>query len=110
MEKKIRIRDEHPKLFSRELINSLGLKNRYLNSLMRIRNLFDPGSGIRDRKIRIRDKNLGSATLIILTSINKNLMRISGMKDQDSWLLPRLPVFSARRRRFAGPSAQQSRP
>ncbi len=27
----------------------------YLNSLMRIRNFFDPGSEIRDGKIRIRD-------------------------------------------------------
>ncbi len=30
---------------------------------MRIRNLFDPGSGIRDGKIRIWDKHPGSATL-----------------------------------------------
>ncbi len=31
---------------------------------MRIRNLFDPGSGIRDGKIGIRDKHPGSATLL----------------------------------------------
>ncbi len=68
----------------------------------------DPG--IMDGKIWILDKHPGSATLVKLTYINKYLMRISGMKDQDSWLLPRLPVFSARRLRFAGPSAQQSRP
>jgi hypothetical protein len=42
---------------------------KYLDYLMRIRsgirNLFDPGSGIRDGKIRIRDpdKHPGSATL-----------------------------------------------
>jgi hypothetical protein len=30
---------------------------------IRIQNLFDPRSGIRGRKIRIRDKHPGSATL-----------------------------------------------
>ena len=31
----------------------------------RIRDLFDPGSGIRDGKVRIRDKHPGSATLVL---------------------------------------------
>jgi hypothetical protein len=30
-------------------------EQKYLNSLMRIRDLFDPGAGIRDEKIQIRD-------------------------------------------------------
>ncbi len=52
--------DEHPGSYFRELGNNLfGWK--YLNSLVRIRNLFDPGSGMekfggtRDRKIRSRN-------------------------------------------------------
>jgi hypothetical protein len=36
-----------------------------------IRNLFDPGSGIRDGKIRIRDKHSGSATLHVPVSFFK---------------------------------------
>jgi hypothetical protein len=61
-----RIRDEQPGSYFRELRNNfLGLK--YLNSLMRIR-IWDGkkfGSRIREGKILIRDKNLGSATLRI---------------------------------------------
>jgi hypothetical protein len=34
---------------------TFGLKNTYLNSLMWIRDLFDPGSRIRDGKIRTWD-------------------------------------------------------
>jgi hypothetical protein len=33
---------------------------------MGIRNLFDPGSHLRDGKIRIRDKHPGSATLVFV--------------------------------------------
>jgi hypothetical protein len=42
------------------------LGSKYLNSLMRIRirDLFDPGSGIQDEIIRIQDEHHGSATLI----------------------------------------------
>jgi hypothetical protein len=54
-----------PEYFSESLQTVFSVKNRYLNSLMRIRNLFDPGSGIRDGKIRIRDKHPGSATPIL---------------------------------------------
>jgi hypothetical protein len=50
---RIRIRDEQPGSYFRELRNS---------SLIRIRNLFDPGSGM--EKIRIGDKHSGSATLV----------------------------------------------
>ncbi len=41
------------------------LVKNYLNSLMRIRirDLFDPESGIRDGKIRIQEKHPGSATM-----------------------------------------------
>jgi hypothetical protein len=39
------------------------LSKIYLNSFIRIRNLFDHGYRIRDGKIRIRDKHPGSATL-----------------------------------------------
>jgi hypothetical protein len=34
-----------------------------------IRNLFDPGSGIRDGKIRTQDKHPGSATLLNIIDI-----------------------------------------
>jgi hypothetical protein len=50
---RIRIRDEHPKSFCRELRNNFK-DQKYFNSLMGIRDLFDPGSGIRDGKIQIR--------------------------------------------------------
>jgi hypothetical protein len=45
------IRDENPESFFRELCISF-LSYKYLNSLMRIRirDLFNPGSGIRDGK------------------------------------------------------------
>jgi hypothetical protein len=49
------IRDEHPGSYF------LGLK--YLNSLMRFRDLVNPGSRIWDGKNRIGDKHPGSATL-----------------------------------------------
>jgi hypothetical protein len=59
---KIRIRNEHPRSYFRELRNNcFGLK--YLNSLMRIRDLFDPGSGIKKYGSGFRDKHPGSATL-----------------------------------------------
>jgi hypothetical protein len=50
---------------SKSLETIYWVKNN-LNSLMLIRNLFDPGSGIRDGKIRIWDKHPGSATLLII--------------------------------------------
>jgi hypothetical protein len=52
-----------PDSISENLETIFWVKKTYSNSLMRIRNLFDPGSGIRDVKIRIRDKHPGSATL-----------------------------------------------
>jgi hypothetical protein len=61
---RIRIRDEQPGSYLRELRNNFfGLK--YLSSLTPIRDgkNSDPGSGM--GKIRIRDKHLGSATLRI---------------------------------------------
>jgi hypothetical protein len=55
----IRIRDEQPGSYFLELRNHFfGFNFKYLNSLMRIRDL---GSGM--EKSRFRDKNPGSATL-----------------------------------------------
>jgi hypothetical protein len=62
---KIRIRDEDPGSYFRELrVNFLGLK--YLKSLMWIRNLSDPGSGMEKFGSWIRDVIVypGSATLL----------------------------------------------
>jgi hypothetical protein len=50
-----------------ESLETMFWVRKNLKSLVRIRirNLFDPGSGIRDGIIRIRDKHLGSATLVL---------------------------------------------
>ncbi len=56
----IRIRDRQPGSYFRELKTQIFGLN-YLKSLMRIRNLCEPRSGM--EKIRIRDKHPGSATL-----------------------------------------------
>jgi hypothetical protein len=74
LKERIRIRDEQPESYFRELKNHfLGLK--YLNSLMRIRDGKNSDPGFRMEKIRIRDpgwkklgfgiqdKHPGSATL-----------------------------------------------
>jgi hypothetical protein len=60
-----RIQDEQPESYFRELGNHF-LRLKYLNSLMRIRDgkTSDPRSGIRNGKIRIRDKHSGSTTLL----------------------------------------------
>jgi hypothetical protein len=58
---KIRIWDEHPRL---ESIFRVKHFNSLILMWIRTRDpgiFFDPGSGIRDGKIRIRDKHLGSA-------------------------------------------------
>ncbi len=63
--KKNRIRDEHPRSFSREFKTVLITTVKCLNSLMRIR-IRDPvyfRPWTRDGTIRIRDKHPGSATL-----------------------------------------------
>jgi hypothetical protein len=64
----IRISDEHPGSYFRELRNSFLVENTSIllwGSGSGIRNLLtlDPGSEIRDGKIRIRDKHPKSATL-----------------------------------------------
>jgi hypothetical protein len=58
----IMIRDEHPLSFFRELRNSF-LVQKYLNSLMRIRDIFDPGSGMEKFGSGILYKHSGYATL-----------------------------------------------
>jgi hypothetical protein len=66
----IQIRDEHPGSYLQELRNNvLGVKN---TKILRcgcgsgILNILDPGSGIRNGQILIRDKHTGSATLFFL--------------------------------------------
>ncbi len=63
--KKIRIRDEHPGSHFRELRKNL-LGWKYLNSLMGIRDPFDPGSGMEKFGSVIRKKHPGSATLTLM--------------------------------------------
>jgi hypothetical protein len=68
---KILIRDEHPRWFFRELINSV-LCQKFLSFLMRIRirDLFDPRSGMEIFEFGIRYKHLGSATLGVKLATN----------------------------------------
>jgi hypothetical protein len=67
----IRIRDEHPGSYFRELRNNF-LGQKYFNLLMRIRNLFDPGSGMEKFGPGIRDKHPGSATLVFRAKTFQN--------------------------------------
>ncbi len=63
---KIRIRNEHPGSYFRELGNNfLGYNtiHKFFDANAGFGNLFDPGSG--KEKIRIRDKHPGSATLSV---------------------------------------------
>jgi hypothetical protein len=71
------------------------LDSKYLNSLMRMRirdlfdpgsgipDLFDPGSGIADEKVRSWDKHPGSATLLTIkdTMCLANSCEISQLPD-----------------------------
>jgi hypothetical protein len=67
----ILIRDEHPGSYFRKLRNNFLVENTYNSSMwMRIRNLLNPGSGILDGKIRIRDKHAGSATPVTKDSVS----------------------------------------
>ncbi len=58
--KKVRIREKYPGSYFLQLINNFWVKNRYLNSLLRIRGpeLLCPGSGLEkiDSGINIPDR------------------------------------------------------
>jgi hypothetical protein len=56
--------------------DSFAYSLKILKSLMRIRNLFDPGFRIRGGKIRIRDKHPGSATLPIRITVCPSLYKV----------------------------------
>jgi hypothetical protein len=59
------IQDGHPNYISESLETIFWVQNTSILCCgAGIRNIFNPGSGIRDGKIRIGDKHPGSATLV----------------------------------------------
>jgi hypothetical protein len=81
----------------------MGKKSRFSESLEaifwvknRIRNLFDPVSGIRDGKVRIRDKHPGSSTLLIFLVFPDldHISKVVQYLDQRHTLRDRRPLYN----------------